>query len=80
MRMRAYWRSFAVSVLIFGSLALLISGIFIAYVGTRKIGFASNVSLIELCDLRTVRFMDWYFETDALANLVEFIAKHLPAR
>ncbi len=80
MKFRAFWRSFAVAMLVFGSLALLITGIFIAYVGTRKIGFASNVSLIELCDLHTIRFMDWYFETDALAWLVRFIAEHLPAR
>lgn len=80
MKLRAYWRSFTVSMIVFCSIALLIVGIFIAYIGTRTIGFASNTSLIELYDLHTVRFMDWYIETDFFTELVRFIAEHLPAR
>ena len=78
MKIKAYRRSFCVSLIAFGSIAALSVGIFAAYIGTRKIGFDSNTTIIELCSLNTVRFMDWYFETDFLEKAIMFILKHLP--
>lgn len=79
MKTRAFWRSFAISMITFCSLALLIIGIFTAYVGTRKIGFDSHTTILEWCDLYTIRFMDWYVQTDFFADVLHLILKYIPA-
>ena len=78
MKINTYRRSFLVALIAFGSIAVLFVGIFAAYIGTREIGFNSNTTIIELCNLNTVRFMDWYIETDFFENSIMLILKHLP--
>ena len=78
MKTNLYRRSFLASTIAFGAMALLTVGVLTAYIGTRKVGFNSHTTLIELYDINTVRIMDWYFDTDFFEGLIMFIIKHLP--
>ncbi len=78
MKMRIFGRSFAAALIGFGSLAVLLIGIITAYIGTRKVGFDSHTTILEIYDINTIRFMDWYFETKFFETTIKFIIKHLP--
>ena len=78
MKFNIFRRSFLAAIITFGSMAFLTVGVLTAYIGTRKVGFNSHTTLVELCDLNTVRIMDWYFNTNFFENSIMFIIKHLP--
>lgn len=78
MKFRAFRRSFIVAFIAFACVAFLLTGWFTAYIGTRTVGFDSHTTLLELCDLHTVRFMDWYFETNLFSGLLQIIINNMP--
>lgn len=78
MKMRIFGRSFLAALIGFGSLAVLVVGIITAYIGTRKVGFDSHTTILEIYDINTIRFMDWYFEIEFFEIAINFITKHLP--